>query len=443
MSTAPEFSPAAPGTSEDEWRREFDRRPAMPSVVLDGTEIIVVAAHPDDESLGCGGLVHRAAQRGVPVTLVLATWGEASHPGSPTVTPNLLAARRQGEMLAALDELGPGRDAIELVPLGLPDGDLAGRHHELTSAIVDIVATRAGRSVTLVAPWRHDGHPDHEAAGRAATAAAARTDSRILEYPIWFWHWATPQDLPARGLVVHRLNDADVAAKQAAIEAHTSQIAPLSDDAADAAILPPHVLARFRRGAELFLYEPNPTDHRAFDPLHRADADPWRTGSGYERSKRRATLAMLNGMPRPQRALEVGCSVGALTADLAAVCDRVDALDASPAAVEYARRRCSDLPGVDVRCGAAPDDIPGETYDLVVLSEVGYFLSPNMLRRTIGAVHRRLRRGGLLIACHWTHPVEGWLLDGYAVHRMIRDVLGTPLRSAPHRDYVLDLWRCR
>jgi LmbE family N-acetylglucosaminyl deacetylase len=100
--------------------------------------------------------------------------------------------------------------------------------------------------------WRGDGHPDHEAVGRAAARACTTTGARLLEYPIWMWHWAQPgdRDVPWERAYRIDLPAASIAAKAAAITAFRSQIAPLGPAEADAAILPPHVLARFTRPFE-------------------------------------------------------------------------------------------------------------------------------------------------------------------------------------------------
>jgi LmbE family N-acetylglucosaminyl deacetylase len=104
-----------------------------------------------------------------------------------------------------------------------------------------------------LATWRFDGHPDHEAVGRAAAKACAETGARVLEYPIWTWHWAAPDDpeVPWHRARRIELPPAARTAKDAAIAAFPSQTAPLGPAAADAAILPPHVPARFARPFEV------------------------------------------------------------------------------------------------------------------------------------------------------------------------------------------------
>jgi LmbE family N-acetylglucosaminyl deacetylase len=150
---------------------------------IDAKHILVIAPHPDDETFGCGGLIATAATAGASVTVVTATDGAASHPGHPD-----LADTRRREQRAAAEALGCARPPTWL---GLPDGALAEHEDELGDAI----ATMATEVDLIVAPWPGDGHPDHEAAGRAALRSAAATGVRAIAYPVWVWRWGGPADL--------------------------------------------------------------------------------------------------------------------------------------------------------------------------------------------------------------------------------------------------------
>jgi hypothetical protein len=92
------FTHDSVGTSESLWQKWLPSHP-MPQVDLAAApSLVVVAAHPDDETLGAGGLIVEAGRRGIPVTVVVATAGEASHPRSTTVSPQALADRRAQEV---------------------------------------------------------------------------------------------------------------------------------------------------------------------------------------------------------------------------------------------------------------------------------------------------------------------------------------------------------
>ena len=98
-----------------------------------------------------------------------------------------------------------------------------------------------------------DGHPDHEAVGRAAATAAHRTDALLWEYPVWWWHWGRPDDLAQAPAARLPLPAEAMAAKRAAVDAHESQVRPLSAAPGDEVLLGPDLLAHFGRDHEVFL----------------------------------------------------------------------------------------------------------------------------------------------------------------------------------------------
>jgi LmbE family N-acetylglucosaminyl deacetylase len=378
----------------------------------------VVGAHPDDETLGAGGLIHRAARAGWRIDVVSATAGEGSHPGSRTTSREQLAVVRRGELADAVNVLAP---TAGVTCLGLPDGEVHDHEDGVVAALVALVGADGDRTV-LCAPLRHDGHPDHEAVGRAAALAARRTDAELVEYPVWLWHWGSEGDLPWERVRLLGLDETTARAKRQAVRTHRSQVAPLSGRPGDETLLGEDLLAHFDRPAELLVVSDRADDgieDDTLDRLHQAQPDPWDVDSSwYERRKRAVTLACL---PSEHYAtgLEVGCSIGALAADLAGRCDRLLAIDASPAAVETARERLADAPGVEVGLLRVPEEWPEGDFDLVVVSEVGYFLSP----RQLDALVERCRvagRGGHLVLCHWRHQPVGWVLAGPAVHDRFR-----------------------
>lgn len=156
-----------------------------------------------------------------------------------------------------------------------------------------------------------------------------------------------------------------------------------------------------------------------FDALYRDRPDPWGLAtSDDERAKHLATLAAL---PRPNygHALEVGCSIGVLTALLAGRCDHVTALDVSPVALAAARERCAGLSVTFVRC-EVPRDWPAGPFDLAVFSEVLYFLDAAELREVARLAARDLSPGGTCLLVNWTGENDR-PLDGAAAAQLFVD----------------------
>ncbi|WP_175539706.1 bifunctional PIG-L family deacetylase/class I SAM-dependent methyltransferase [Nocardioides exalbidus] len=410
--SGPTFRHDHPGTPAAEWAGspQWDALPAL-RLPAGRRRLVVVGAHPDDETLGAGGLIHAAARAGWTVEVVSATAGEASHPGSPTHPTAVLGERRRSELDSAISLLAP--DATVRC-LDLPDGGVADEVDVLVASLVETIGTD-GAEVLLCAPWRYDGHPDHDAVGRAAALAAARTDAQLLEYPVWLWHWGRAEDLPWSQAVRLALDAPMQDAKRAAVGAHVSQVQPLSDQPGDEVMLGADLLAHFEGDGEVFITEPGTVDDDVLDLVHHERPDPWQVDSSYERRKRALTVASL---PRETyaRALEVGCSVGALALDLAGRSDHLLAVDASPTALDLARERTSSLPHVELRQARVPDQWPEGSFDLVSVSEVGYFLSPRQLDDVVRLATSALAAGGHLLLCHWRHQPVGWPLAGPAVH---------------------------
>lgn len=236
------------GTAEGAWADWMASQEPWPELTLDVERLVVLGAHPDDEVLGAGGIMAAAAQAGIEVVVVCMSDGRASHPGSPTLSPDQLADRRHIELDTATELLGIASPRW----CGLRDGALAEQPHTIGRIIESIVAESPTLATGLLSVWSADGHPDHDTVGAVAGEVAARLDLPVWWYPIWMWHWAAPGDptIPWHRLRAHRIDPAILAVKHAAINAFDTQVRPLSDDPADAAILPPHVLAHLMRTRE-------------------------------------------------------------------------------------------------------------------------------------------------------------------------------------------------
>lgn len=182
---------------------------------------------------------------------------------------------------------------------------------------------------------------------------------------------------------------------------------------------------------------------QAFDALYAASDDPWHfRDSDYEARKRALTLAALPP-GRFALACEPGCSNGELTAMLATRCDRLQAYDGAAAAVSLARRRVAGLAGVSVEQAWMPRDWPrGVRFDLVVLSEFLYYLPPSDLPALADVVAACLAASGVVLACHWRHPIDGCAWRGDAVHQALLAHWRWPVTTRiVDRDFVLDVWQ--
>ena len=449
------FDGRAPGTAPHVWDEPLAALPAWP-LPREGRTVLV-AAHPDDETLTAGGLLAELAAVGRPADVVVVTDGSGSHPGSPTLDPTMLARRRVDEVRAAVEILSPA-SAVTL--LGHVDGTLREVRERVTGDLRTLLT--AGAPVrTLVTTWRGDGHRDHRVLAEVCAALADELGCTLVEAPLWLWHWATPDHpaVPWDDLRVLPLSDHAVLLKQRAVAAHETQVQPLSEHPADAPVLHPRFLRTFDRDVEPFVVHRaaahgDGTVERAslpatyFDATYARHADPWGfTDRPYEARKRALTLAALPDA-RYARALEVGCSIGVLTAELATRCDALTGTDVTDAALERARERLLDAPHVDLVRGAlggtGDDALPGGPFDLVVLSEVGYYLSRADLTRALPDLLTRLAGGGTLLACHWRHPVADYPLSGDAVHRALaraaQDAGLAHLVEHRETDLLLDVW---
>ncbi|WP_396929276.1 PIG-L deacetylase family protein [Mycolicibacterium sp.] len=236
---------AGGGTSADEWEQWQEPLPPLP---LDQCPtLVVVAPHPDDEALGVGAAASALAARGVDVHTVIVSDGAAAYPGMSGSEQSRLVERRRDESLTAAAILGLPEPQF----LGLPDGGLTEREAQLADILTGMLADRAS-GTWCAATWRGDGHPDHEAVGRAAATAVSRTGAALVEYPVWMWHWAHPGEEAVPWHRAARLTMDSVAEqrKSAAIAAFHSQLQ--TDVAGRDPILPAHVVARLERVGEVF-----------------------------------------------------------------------------------------------------------------------------------------------------------------------------------------------
>jgi SAM-dependent methyltransferase len=164
-----------------------------------------------------------------------------------------------------------------------------------------------------------------------------------------------------------------------------------------------------------------------FAQIYQANLDPWNFETSlYEREKYLASLAALP-LKRYRRAFEVGGSIGVLTRMLADRCDRLLSIDVSSLAQARAKVRCADQPQVEFQIMQFPGETPNQTFDLIVLSEVGYYLSEKDLLMARDWIVNALRPGGHLLLVHWTPLVEDYPLTGDEVHDLFLAITPAPL----------------
>ncbi len=237
------------GTTEEAWVAS-GRLQELPLVTVpEARRALIVAPHPDDEVLGAGGLMHRLLAASVEMEVLAVTDGEASHPRSSAARTIDLAAVRSAEVVTSLGHLG--WDQPDVTRLSIPDGHV-GRFED---DVAEAIRLRVRPGDLCVAPWARDGHPDHDAVGRASETVCLETGATLLRYLVWAWHWADPMgaDLPWDRMARLNLGTAERNAKHRAVRAFPSQIHPLGPDPEDAPILPPPVLRRFARDYEVYV----------------------------------------------------------------------------------------------------------------------------------------------------------------------------------------------
>jgi protein-L-isoaspartate O-methyltransferase len=177
-----------------------------------------------------------------------------------------------------------------------------------------------------------------------------------------------------------------------------------------------------------------------FEARYRADPDPWGyTTSAYERDKYAATLGACGPGPFAH-ALELGASIGVFSALLAPCCRRLTTIDAAPTAVEIARRRLTKATGVEILDGPIPSAIPNGPYDLVVASEILYYLTADELDATLDRLSEQTASGARLVAVHWRPDGPERPLTADDVHATLeRQSWLQTVQRAGTDDYRLDV----
>jgi cyclopropane fatty-acyl-phospholipid synthase-like methyltransferase len=170
------------------------------------------------------------------------------------------------------------------------------------------------------------------------------------------------------------------------------------------------------------------------------NGDPWNFAkSEYELQRYDAVIRALDGR-RYQNAFEPGCSVGVLTERLASLCNTVSASDFSPTAVAHAQERCRALPNVTIRCEQFTAHASLPDFDLIVLSEIGYYFTSNEWEALLQNMVREMQRGAVLLASHWLGHSEDHVQSGEAVHIALRRPSLQLEWSERSEGFVLERW---
>ena len=429
-------------------------------------DLMVLAPHPDDESLGCGGLIALMSKAGARVSVVFVTNGAASHT-SKTHPPEQLIELRKKEAMEACCILGVQEKDIHF--LGQRDSGLSRfNESELKTLGQQIGALfQEGRFKALAIPWRRDPHPDHVVVNQLGAIALQGLDVRssekehrtkkehpiIIEYPVWLWRHGELEDWPEESEVLpYRMDISEVYdTKWQAINCHRTQLGGVIDDDPNGFVLTPHMLAPFATNLEYFFVAPRndlkTLDGAYFENLYSQSDDPWNfRNSAYEQDKYKEAQNAL-GSQHFEDGLELGCSIGIQTRLLASVCKHLIAVDISPIAIAEASEYCSDLGHVEFDVVDIVHEFPHGNYDLITCCELGYYLENRDLLQLFENMYQSLKVDGKLLMVHWTPFVPDYPLTGDAVHESFEEFIadkGYALQEIVHQRkelYRLQLWQ--
>jgi cyclopropane fatty-acyl-phospholipid synthase-like methyltransferase len=156
-----------------------------------------------------------------------------------------------------------------------------------------------------------------------------------------------------------------------------------------------------------------------FEAKYQQKTDPWDFSSSDYELRRYDAIIRAIAHRRYGRAFEPGCSIGVLTERLAEHCDEVYAMDFSSSASARAQVRCAHLPHVEVHCASLPEGTPAKDFDLLVLSEIGYYFAPQDWQRICTALIDSIQPGATILAAHWLGHSQDHRMSGEEVHEIL------------------------
>jgi len=410
--------------------------------------VMIIAPHPDDESLGCGGLIAHLRAQQAEVWILFLTTGEASHPNSKKYPPNRLGALRKTEAIKACKILGVEEDHLFFFNAG--DGKLSTyleADDSLTNRLQEIF--QKIQPNTVFKPWRRDHHIDHVAASELVRKATEGMPIELAEYPIWLWKKSKPGDWPEKKEILpFRLPISDVMeTKMAAIKVHISQMTGLIDDDPEGFLFTDDLLEPFLGEFEYFFFQNKAkpaVSMEYFEKLYADTKDPWNFESSiYEQKKYENTLEAIP-LKKNKKALEIGCSNGVFTSHFAPRCEDLLAIDLSTAALETAQERCAEFSNCRFLEWDIAHGIPENNFEIIILSEVGYYFENEKLKAIFQEIVGTLVDEGILVMVHWTAYVPSYPLTGTQVHEVFREDHSDSFRllEAKREDlYELEVWK--
>ena len=243
------------GTSQEDWQNwsglqdlpRFD----IAKNFAPHQRVCIFAPHPDDEVLGCGGLLQQLAANGNPIVLIHVTNGTQSHPNSQIYSQESLDIIRPQESVKALEVLGIAHQ-VKTIALDLTDGNVFSQQDQFQQKLTSIIR----HNDVLVTPFMHDGHPDHEATGLVVASFAKQHHLACYQVLIWAWHWAKPADnrIPWHHAMRVDLTTEQLQRKIEAIACFESQITA-DESTGTPPILSAQTIARISQPWEVYLYE--------------------------------------------------------------------------------------------------------------------------------------------------------------------------------------------
>jgi LmbE family N-acetylglucosaminyl deacetylase len=239
--------------AKDAWKAMRDLPILDYANAFGATKTLILAPHPDDESLGCGGMIAEACARGLHPRIVVLTDGSMSHPHSSSYPARRLSGLRERELLDATALLGVPAEEVFFMRYVDTQAPRSGADlQEAANALAQLI--RSSECASVVVSWEHDPHCDHAAAAAIAAVACRATGTRLLAYPIWGWRLPPEMLIDTAPICGFQLDISQhVHRKRQAILAHASQYAGIINDDPEGFQLPADFIEHFLAAPEVYI----------------------------------------------------------------------------------------------------------------------------------------------------------------------------------------------